>query len=97
MGRSPFNSYYYSVSTNGVHFLSYSADLFTIGQFDQSNPIDHSTIEIIESQLDLLEKDLIKANRNRNLSPWIVVIASQSIDCIEISCDSNVNDLLKKK
>jgi len=100
LGKLPFNSYFYSVNVNGIHFISYSADLFTIGQFsDRSTQIrlDSNTIDIIENQIDLIEKDLITANNNRDLNPWIVVIVSQSVDCIDSSCNSILNDVLKQK
>lgn len=92
MGRSPFNSHFYSVESNGVHFLSY--DLFT---FDQMDQINQTKVEIIETQIDLIEQDLIRANRHRNLCPWIVVIASEPIDCVQVGCSSNMNDALKKR
>lgn len=99
MGKLPFNSYFYSLNANGVHFISYSADLFTIGQYsDRSlNNLDSNTANIIENQISLIEKDLINANHNRDLCPWIVVIASQSLECIDSKCNTILNDILKQK
>lgn len=99
MGKLPFNSYFYSLNTNGVHFISYSADLFTIGQYaDRSlNKLDPDTANIIENQITLIEKDLINANQNRDLCPWIVVIVSHPLECIDSKCNTILNDILKQK
>jgi hypothetical protein len=92
-GTLPFNSYFYSVNVNGVHFLSYSADLFTI----KVNEFDSSAASLLETQINMIERDLISANQNRHLVPWIVVLASQSLKCYEFSCDTNTNDIYKKR
>lgn len=98
-GKTPFNSYFYSLNDNGVHFISYSADLFTVGQFSDrsTSQLDSNTMNIIDNQIDLIEKDLINANQNRDFCPWIVVIVSQSVTCIDSSCSSIINDVLKQK
>lgn len=69
-GTVPFNSYFYSVNVNGVHLLSYSADLFTI----KTKNIDHngqqfdaSAAGLLETQINMIEKDLQEANENRQM------------------------------
>lgn len=100
-GRVPFNSYFYSVNVNGVHFLSYSADLFTMmaRKFDvkSEQDFDASAAGLLETQINLIEKDLMKANLNRHIVPWVVVMASQSLKCTEFLCDKNTNDIFKKR
>lgn len=92
-GSVPFNSYFYSINVNGVHFISYSADLFTI----QATEFDASAASLLETQLDLIERDLIAANQNRHLVPWLVVLASQSLKCVGFSCETSANDAYKKR
>jgi len=99
-GSVPFNSYFYSIDINGVHFLSYSADLFTI----KTKSVDHNGLQfdasaaaLLETQINFIEKDLIQANENRHLVPWVVVLASQSLRCLEFSCDTSTNDIFKKR
>ena len=69
-GQVPFNSYFYSLNANGVHFLSYSADLFSI----ENSSIEHDGIlfdptnaALLETQLNQIEKDLKYADENRHL------------------------------
>jgi len=99
-GSVPFNSYFYSIDVNGAHFLSYSADLFTI----KTKSVDHNGLQfdasaaaLLETQINVIEKDLIKANENRHLVPWVIVLASQSLRCLEFSCDTSTNDVFKKR
>ncbi len=90
----------YSIDVNGAHFLSYSADLFTI----KTKSVDHNGLQfdasaaaLLETQINVIEKDLIKANENRHLVPWVIVLASQSLRCLEFSCDTSTNDVFKKR
>lgn len=96
-GSVPFNSYFYSLNMNGVHFLSYSADLFTIKTKDNGLHFDASAAALLETQINTIAKDLAKANENRHLVPWIIVLASQSLKCQQFACQSNTNDIFKKK
>lgn len=99
-GTVPFNSYFYSIDVNGVHFLSYSADMFTMkSRYGQNNghTFDATAAGLLETQVNIIEKDLIKANKNRHLVPWVIVLASQSLSCVDFTCDQTTNDIFKKK
>lgn len=101
-GSVPFNSYFYSVDVNGVHFVSYSADLFTIqtNEYNRNGNqqgFDATAAGLLETQINQIERDLIKANQHRHIVPWIIVMASQSLKCSKFSCDTNTNDIFKKK
>lgn len=78
-GTVPFNSYFYSLDINGVHFISYSAEFFEtkIDNFSQ-----------LENQIKMIKDDLIRAQDNRHLVPWIVVLVSYS---------SKTNTFIKEK
>ena len=78
-GTTPFNSYYYSIDINGVHFISYSENFFNINK---------DSFNSIENQIDMIEKDLILAENNRKLVPWIVILVSYT---------SEINKFLKEK
>lgn len=78
-GTTPFNSYYYSIDINGVHFISYSENFFNINK---------DSFNSIENQIDMIEKDLILAENNRKLVPWIVILVSYTLE---------INKFLKEK
>lgn len=66
------NQFIYGLDVNGVHFCT-----FSIGIFMQRETNSKIQIDQLESKIYLLEKDLIKANQNRHLVPWIVVLLTE--------------------
>ncbi len=72
MGQTPFNSSTYSVDVNGVHFVSYSF----------VSPYTLDMDKKFENLIKWLENDLIKANKNRHLVPWIIVLLPNNYDSI---------------
>lgn len=92
-GHMPFSSHFYSLNVNGVHFITFSADLLADDLMNQEFDADQS----LDLQFNWLENDLAKANENRHLTPWIIVFVSESIDCSNPSCSSTKLDKYKKK
>jgi hypothetical protein len=72
MGQTPFNSTTYSLDVNGVHFISYSF----------GSPFASDLDKKFENLIKWLENDLIKANKNRHLIPWIIVLLPDNYDSI---------------
>lgn len=72
-GEAP-NNWFYSWNYGLVHFITILSEIYW----------DHP--ELIQTQLNWLEQDLIKANNNRSEAPWIIVNGHRSMYC---SCDGD--------
>jgi len=72
---------YFSFNLEGIHFLSINFDNFTNGTANQQQEI-----------LSWVEKDLTQASdpKNKELYPWIVVVAQQPIYCSQNSFNLSV-------
>jgi hypothetical protein len=87
MGQTPFESSIYSIDVNGAHILTFSVlESF----FEQTQ---------IGKQLEWLENDLIKANKNRHLVPWIVVLLPNRLECLvsDLKCQMDKRDYYFKR
>jgi hypothetical protein len=82
MSEWPLKSFWYSFDINGVHFISYSTDLFIINENIKKNSSLNDISNIIDNQMSWLKVDLEKANNNRLSVPWIIVLARQPMYCI---------------
>lgn len=84
-GLSKQDSFIYGLNANGVHFVTFSLDyLISFINGDKKQ---------LDQLVDSLEKDLIKANQNRHLVPWLVVILDQELT----GCSATKTDLSSKK
>lgn len=90
MNEWPLKSFWYSFDVNGIHFISYSTDLFLINESNNKTNITVDVSQIVENQLNWLKNDLNKANNNRDSVPWIVVLARQPMYCV-VNCPLNCN------
>lgn len=75
---------FYSRDANGVHFVSFIFE-------------SKYSREFLNTQISILEKDLAKANQNRNLVPWVVIILSKQISCSNLHCNGTRFDTLVRK
>jgi hypothetical protein len=106
MNESPFNSNSYSLNLNGVHFLTFTNEIFSLIDINKksssnnnnNNNSSQSPESSIESLFKWIENDLKKANQNRHLVPWIIVFnPSKLIECLELVCNlTRINNFKKK-
>jgi len=86
------NQLFKSFNTNGVHFIIVSLESLFVESKSKSNSND--SIESSEN-IYLLKEDLISANENRHLIPWIVLVLTETRECE--NCDNQKLDDYEKK
>ena len=86
-GQIPFKENAYSLDINGVHFLTYSSLHLT----------NKTASQTFEDQYKWLEQDLIQANKNRHLVPWIILLLPNEMECLDIKCEQDKRDYYIKR
>ena len=69
------NNFFYSFNVGLIHFVALNTEFHIDNQFDK-----------MVEQYKWLEKDLAKANENREIRPWIVVLMHHQIYCQNEHC-----------
>lgn len=64
----------YSLNYKSLHLISFSTEVFFYGSPEE-----------IQTSLHWLEKDLIKATRQRSTVPWIIIIGHRPVYCSNLS------------
>ncbi|KAK1948422.1 Acid phosphatase type 7 [Phytophthora citrophthora] len=77
------NNWFYSYDVGLVHFAVISTEIYFKETFEEDG-------DVIARQEAWLERDLAKANANRELTPWVVVIGHRPMYCT--SDDTNCGD-----
>jgi hypothetical protein len=73
LNNKPEIESFYSHNVNGVHFLTYSLNKLGELQLIEMNTNSSVRYSKFKDEMIKLENDLVDANRNRHLVPWIIV------------------------
>lgn len=79
------NAMQYSIDYKSLHLISFATEVFFEGSDEQ-----------VQTSLQWLEQDLIKATRYRSKVPWIIVIGHRPLYCSILSnpdCKENAEIL----
>jgi hypothetical protein len=88
---------YFSYDAGNTHWISYSTEFY----FEYEAMEDHGGVhrnfgpypDLAQKQLEFIENDLIAANKNRHLRPWIFAYAHRPMYC----SDADDSDCLEMK
>lgn len=81
---SRINNHFWSLDMGPAHILMFSSEFYYFTQFGWDQ---------IERQFRFLEEDLQRANANRHIRPWIIVMGHRPLYCVKVgddSCDENM-------
>ena len=71
---------FFSFNAGNTHWISFSSEAY----------FEYGSVDLIQKQLDFIEKDLIAANKERHIRPWIFAYAHRPMYC----SDSDDDDCL---